>query len=53
MFGSVKTIYRSEISKISALTDTTPIGKAVLLDAYYKARTSTFTIKNLTARRSA
>lgn len=49
IFGPVKTIYRSEISKISALTDTTPIGKTTFLDAYRKARTSAFTIKNISA----
>ena len=49
VFGPVKSIYRSEISKISALTDTTPIGKTTFLDAYNKARKGAFTIKNISA----
>jgi 4-hydroxybenzoate polyprenyltransferase len=49
IFGPVKTIYRSEISRISCLTDSTPIGKATFLGAYHKARTGALTIRNITA----
>ena len=49
IFGPIKTIYRSEISNISSLTDTTPIGKTTFLAAYKKARIGAMTIKNITS----
>ncbi len=49
VFGPLKSYYRAEITAISYLSETTPIGKVAFIKAYKKARAKGITIKNLAA----
>lgn len=49
IFSPLKSAYRKELSSLSILTDSTPIGKRNFLICYQKAREQSLTVKNIKA----